>query len=83
MHDDGLLQTSINPQNRREHRTTLTLKGERLADDAKAVLNHYYAPVLATLSDDQKQQLTEILSSIHREVCRGDRPGRCHQDYTN
>src|SRR5688500_16986137 len=50
MHDEGLLQTTINPQNRREHRTTLTAKGERLADDAKVVLNHYYAPVLATLS---------------------------------
>jgi DNA-binding MarR family transcriptional regulator len=81
MHEDGLLQTEINPQNRREHITTLTRKGERLADEAKSVLNYYYAPVLATLTDKQQKLLIDILNTMHMEVCKGDRPGRCHQTY--
>lgn len=81
MHDEGLLQTRVNEQNRREHITTLTRKGERLADEANAVLNHYYAPVMAALSDKQQRYLMEILQVMHGEVCQGDRPGRCHQSY--
>ena len=81
MHEDGLLQTRISPQNRREHITTLTRKGERLAEEAVSVLNYFYAPILEPLSEKQQKQLAEVLGIMHNEACKGDRPGRCHQNY--
>jgi DNA-binding MarR family transcriptional regulator len=36
MHDEGLLQTTVRPSNRREHITSLTRKGEKLADEGCA-----------------------------------------------
>ncbi|HTE22676.1 MAG TPA: MarR family winged helix-turn-helix transcriptional regulator [Candidatus Limnocylindria bacterium] len=81
MHENGLLQTTVRPSNRREHITTLTRKGERLADEASLALNSYYAPIFAPLSEKQQKQLSEILSLMHQEVCRGDKIGRCYQSY--
>jgi len=81
MHEGGLLQTTVRPSNRREHITTLTRKGERLADEAASALNLYYAPIFGPLSDKQQKQFTETLGLMHQEVCRGDKIGRCHQGY--
>lgn len=81
MHDRQLLQTTISPRNRREHITTLTAKGLRLTEEALKVLNRYHAPMFAQLSDKQQNQLIEILTLMHREVCKGDKPGRCFQSY--
>lgn len=81
MHEQGLLQTATNPRNRREHITTLTGKGTRLADEAMNVLNSYHAPMFAELSDKQQRQLVELLTIMHREICSGDKPYRCHQSY--
>lgn len=81
MHEDSLLQTTVKPTNRREHLTTLTRKGERLADEASSVLNQYHAPIFDGLSEKQQRQLGEILDVMHSGICRGDRVGRCYQDY--
>lgn len=81
MHEDGLLQTTVRPTNRREHITTLTRKGERLANEASAVLNQYHAPIFAGLSEKQQRLLGEALDSMHQRICRGDRVGRCYQSY--
>ncbi len=81
MHEDGLLQSTVRPENRREHVTTLTRKGERLADEASSLLNQYHAPIFATLSEKQQRQFAEVLERMHQEICRGDRVGRCHQSY--
>src|SRR5688572_23190405 len=51
MHERGLLQTRISPQNRRKHLTTLTSKGEQLTEEAMRVLNKYHAPMFDQLSD--------------------------------
>lgn len=83
MHDNGLLQSTIRPANRREHITTLTRKGERLADEAASILNQYYAPMYDTLSEKQQRQFSEILDRMHQEVCKGDRVGRCRQGYVD
>lgn len=74
----GLLQTVKRPENRREHITTLTAKGERFTDEALDILNTYHAPVFEQLSDKQRAQLVESLRSMHAQACRGDRPGACH-----
>lgn len=81
MHENGWLQTTVSPRNRREHITTLTRKGERLADEASSILNQYHAPIFSGLSDKQQKQLGDILGIMHREICRGDRVGRCYQSY--
>jgi DNA-binding MarR family transcriptional regulator len=81
MHENGWLRTTVSPHNRREHITTLTHKGERLADEASSVLNQYHAPIFATLNEKQQRQLAEVLGLMHQEVCRGDRVGRCYQGY--
>lgn len=80
MHEDGLLQSTIRPENRREHITTLTSRGERIASQASAVLNQYLSPVFAILDEKQQQQLAELLDRLHKEVCKGDKTGRCYAD---
>lgn len=81
MHDDGLLESRVSPRNRREHVTALTRKGTRLAEEALSVLNHYHAPMWEAIGEKRQKQLLETLSSMHQEVCRGDKPGRCYQTY--
>lgn len=79
MHEQSLLQTTISPHNRREHITTLTLKGQRLADEAAAILDQYNAPMFNALSDKQQKQLLAMLAAMHEEICKGEKPGRCYQ----
>lgn len=81
MHDNGLLQTTISPHNRREHITTLTAKGERMTQEAFSVLNRYHAPTFDELSEKQKKQLVDTLKQLHGQICKGDKPGRCYQNY--
>jgi DNA-binding MarR family transcriptional regulator len=81
MLEEGLLQTTINPQNKREHITSLTRKGQRLAEEAKNVLNHYHAPLWEAIGEKGQRQLMDLLTHIHQETCRGDKPGRCYQSY--
>jgi len=76
--EQGILQSLKRAENRREHITTLTLKGERFADEAGEILNTYHAPVFDNLSDKQQQVLITSLQTMHKETCRSDRPGSCH-----
>lgn len=78
LHDQGLLHTKISPKNKREHITTLTLKGERLTDEAVRALNDYHSPVFARLSEKDQQKLIELLSQMHQEACSGARAGACN-----
>ncbi len=77
LHDQGLLTTRISERNRREHITVPTAKGERLTDEALQVLNSYHAPMFDKLSEKQREQLLESLRIMHKEVCRGGKPGAC------
>lgn len=81
MHGQGMLQTTINPRNRREHLTTLTPRGTRYIQESERILNRHNAPVLGQLSDKQQQQLTEALTLMHREVCKGTKASRCFPSY--
>lgn len=81
MHEQVLLQTTISPQNRREHITTLTAKGVRMTQEALKVLNRYQAPAFAALTERQQKQFIDILRLLHGEVCKGERPGRCYLNY--
>ncbi len=69
LHSKGLLSTRISSENKREHITTLTSKGEKLTEKAMQVLNSYHAPTFAALSEEQQQTLLEILNTMHDAVC--------------
>ncbi len=69
LHDKGLLGTRISPENKREHITTLTSKGEKLTEQAMLILNNYHAPTFASLSPKQQENLLEILNIMHDAVC--------------
>lgn len=68
LQDKSLLVTRITPENRREHITKLTLKGEKLTEQAMLILNNYHASTLDALSEKQHQQLLEILNVMHDHV---------------
>jgi len=76
LQDQGLLTANVNPQNRREHLTRPTTRGERFTDKAMEVLNNYHAPMFARLSDKQQQQLQEILGVMHDHACTENHDNR-------
>ena len=77
MHDKGWLQTTISPQNRREHITAPTAKGIRLTEEARAILNDYHGPMFGQLSEKQTEQLLESLMIMHRTTCQPGKTGAC------
>src|SRR6185369_4504454 len=78
LHDKGLLSTRISAENKREHITTLTQKGENLTEKSMQILNNYHAPTFASLSPKQQQTLIEILNTMHDKVCIDKKGGFNH-----
>ncbi|HSX44937.1 MAG TPA: MarR family transcriptional regulator [Candidatus Saccharimonadales bacterium] len=74
----GLLERVPSPENRRQHLTRTTQKGEKLTDKALEILNNYHAPMFARLSDKQQNELQEILKIMHDYACSGDSFGDKH-----
>ena len=83
MMDKGLLQTSINPSNRRVHITTPTNKGIRLAEEAMMILNKYHSPMFERFSERERDQLLKTLSIMHESVCQGGKPGACDRPFSS
>ncbi len=75
--DRHLIQTLISPDNRRQHITRLTARGEHLADEAMSALNDYHNPMFSRLSVAQQEALTGILTIMHKEACSGKKLGAC------
>lgn len=65
MYEDGLLQATQHPHDRREHVTTLTARGQRVCDDALVVLNESYAPMFRQLSKSDHDALLHSLTVMH------------------
>lgn len=81
MIDKGLLQTSVNPQNRREHLTTPTAKGLRLTEESMKVMQAYHADMFSHMGDKKQQQLLESLASMHTDICQPGRVGACNHPF--
>lgn len=79
LHEQGLLQTVRRPEDKREHLTTLTAKGERFTDEAMATLSKYHNPVFETLSDKEKEVLSGLLRRLHEQTCLSGDASSCHQ----
>lgn len=81
MHVKNLLQTNINPNNRREHITTPTSKGLRLAEEAQNLLNGFHGPMFDRLSPKQRELLLESLVLMHQTACQTGRIGSCDHPF--
>ena len=77
----GLLHTVKRPENRREHITTLTGRGERFIDEAEGILNLYHSPVFNNLNDKQQASTIEALKLMHKVACDANRPNGCHNSF--
>lgn len=74
MLDEGLLHSTISPKNRREHITVPSAKGVKLTEAAMDALAQYHTPTFAALSEKQREQLREILETIHGRICPSEHP---------
>ncbi len=83
MHERGLLETKIRASNRREHITRPTSKGVRLTEEALSVLNNYHSPMFELLNEKQRQQLQEMLITLHNYACQPSKSGACHKMLLN
>jgi DNA-binding MarR family transcriptional regulator len=68
MYDKGLLHSSINPDNRRQHLATPTAQGVKLTEAALEVLNGFHQPTFAALNPRQASELVKLLTLIHNQV---------------
>jgi len=75
-----LLQTKLDPQNRRRHITTPTPLGMQVTEAASDILRRSLSPDFASLGDDKLLQMATGLQHIHRLICRPGKLGACdHQ----
>lgn len=70
----GLLTTRINPENRREHITVPTPKGEKLTERALTILDEYHAPMFESLGAKQKERMLESLNILQDYAGRTEKP---------
>lgn len=79
LQEQGLLQSIQRAENKREHITTLTPKGDRYTDEAINILNEYHAPMFEGLNDKQQAALLESLQTLHQASCDPSKVSACHQ----
>lgn len=72
--DEGLIASTLDPENRRQHQTRLTPKGERILSEAMSALESHYQPMFASISEHRLKQLQETLDDMHQHIC-GSQPG--------
>jgi DNA-binding MarR family transcriptional regulator len=72
MQGRGMLEAQVNPQNRREHLTTLQPKGERLLAAGAQVLVQYHEPGFVGLNQKEQAKLSELLEQLHAGMCSAD-----------
>jgi DNA-binding MarR family transcriptional regulator len=77
----GLLGVRVNPKSRREHITLLTAKGTKMTEAALEVLEQYHTPMFDLLSDKQRTQLEESLTTFHNYTCMPGKPFACDHPF--
>lgn len=85
----GLLSSSIDPEERRRHLATLTLKGAKVTFAAREVLDQFYGQLFGNLPAREQSQLQSLLATLHEHTCAPgkrqacDRPGDIETLYAN
>jgi len=69
MQDRMMVSARVNPENRREHLTTLLPKGQRLLEAGAEVLASQHQGMVTGLSRNERDVLTSLLSKLHGNVC--------------
>lgn len=72
MQDKMMISAQANPQNRREHLTTLLPKGLRLLEVGTEVLAQYHRPATDILSAKEQNVLLKHLAELHNSLCNVD-----------
>jgi DNA-binding MarR family transcriptional regulator len=76
----GLLESRIDPNNRRKHITVPTTKGMQITEAAADVMRRSLGPELGRMGEDQLMQLQTGLNKLHRLICQPGKAGACdHQ----
>jgi DNA-binding MarR family transcriptional regulator len=73
----GLLQSRIDPDNRRKHVTAPTPLGMQITEAATAILRRNFGPDFALMGEKQMMQLLAQLQNLHYAVCRPGKLGAC------
>jgi DNA-binding MarR family transcriptional regulator len=73
----GLLETQVDPQNRRKHIIAPTTLGMQITEAATAIMRRSFGPEYASMGEDQMMQLIAGLQHLHRIVCRPGKLGAC------
>ncbi len=68
MLDDGLLQITTDPKDRRQHITNLTPRGERIAKQSKELLAQFYESVFSQLPEENYKILISSLKDINESL---------------
>lgn len=77
LEETKLLTVRINPENRREHIAEPTARGISITEEAREILNRHYAPMFASISQDDQERLLDVLGQMHEYVCQPGKPGTC------
>lgn len=81
MLDSGLVNQKVSPRNRREHLTSITPRGVRLADEANNTLNNYHLHMFESLGEKKQEQLETILKLMHQFTCQPGKTGACRHPF--
>lgn len=66
---NGLLSSTVRPDNRREHVTALTNRGHKLVKEAQKALVEFHKPTLNKIPAKQLQQFSDTLEQLHNFAC--------------
>lgn len=83
LQEKGLIVIAVSQDNRREHHSVLTTKGERIVQEVFRVLTETYTPMFAALGDRRQKQMIEALGIMHEHLCIAGKIGACDQPHTN
>lgn len=75
--EKGLLAVKVNPKNRRQHLSVLTIKGKRLTDAALEIYNRLHSDALQALGAKEQERLYESLAAIHHQTCQAGKTAAC------
>lgn len=64
LHDEGLIDKQVDPENRRNHVIMLSAKGKKFAENAMTALMNEYKPFFKVLSQAEQDTLNQLLEKV-------------------
>jgi DNA-binding MarR family transcriptional regulator len=79
--EKDIVETAVNPESRREHRVILTVRGTRLTNAARDILEQSQNSVYDRFSTKQRQQFKDMLTALHDHTCQEGRSYACNHSF--